>query len=256
MGWAAIASQHKKRERGCLEGFEGLGEFCNVLVGGCPTGDEAAEGVVVVDGFPCFKEDLGCQLFHLSVGKFDKLLIGRRVAKGETCIREELSELHGFVNGVLSDAQVESFGKKSIKLNACHTALCQQGTVTFDDGEELTRCIAARENDGFATEGTDFSATYVENVAMMSQPRQVEVTFCRHKPVAEAGTINEERNLVLLADGMNLFDFSSIVNGAKFGGEGDVHHAGIDDVLPCGVGMVGFQIVVQFCGIHLAVMGG
>lgn len=91
-------------KRGCLEGFEGLGEFCNVLVGGCPTGDEAAEGVVVVDGFPCLKEDLGCQLFHLGIGKFNKLLIGRGVTKGETCIGEESSELHGFVNGVLSDA--------------------------------------------------------------------------------------------------------------------------------------------------------
>lgn len=58
---------------------EGFGEGFDVLIGGCPGGDEADGGFGLATGPPEFKRHRLPKSVNYFVGKYEKLLIGMRV---------------------------------------------------------------------------------------------------------------------------------------------------------------------------------
>ena len=79
--------------------------------------------------------------------------------------------------------------------------------MLLDDAEEMGMCVAVGEDDCFAAEGTDFGSTDVEHIAVVCQERKGDVAGWGGESIAEAGTIDEERQLVFFADGLDGDEF-------------------------------------------------
>ena len=157
---------------------------------------------------------------------------------------------------MLGDVLVQIICEKGIELYACQTAFGKQSSVSFYDVHEVARCIATREDYGFATEGSNFCAANVEGVAVVGEPRKVEITFRRSKAVTQTCAVDEKFLIVPLANGKYLLDLLGCIDAAKFRREGDIDHAGYDHVLECRVGIEGFQPGFEFACIHLAAVRG
>ena len=175
--------------------------------GGGPGRGEADDGVGGVVGFPDIEADFRGEGFHVVVFQDYKLLIGR-------CFKEEGNPFflqHGNhflrpVDGVRSDAAVEVVRKEGVELDAQQAALRQEGAMLFDGGEEVLRGFL-RENDSFTAQGTDLGAADVEDVAEVFHVRQGEVAGGTGEGIAEAGTVDEQRQAVLVGDALDFSKF-------------------------------------------------
>ena len=91
---------------------------------------------------------------------------------------------------------------------------------------------------------------------MAGEPRQVDVAIGSRKAVAQAGSVDEEWNLEILANAMDGFEFARRIERAELGGEGDIDHAGKHHVRPRGVGVETTEIVLKLRRRHLAIVRG
>ena len=82
-------------------------QLIKVGFGRCPRGDEAADGVGVVVGFPMGEEDVGLQPVHTVVGDDDKLLVGGRVdVERQTCVGKDAAQTLCHDDGMTGDGHV------------------------------------------------------------------------------------------------------------------------------------------------------
>ena len=91
-------------------------------------------------------------MLDLFFRQYDKLLVGRRVLDGDASFCKQLSQLHGFVDGVARYVEIEHVSEQRIKLDARQSAFGQQRSVLLDDVEEMPRCIVFGENNCFAAQ--------------------------------------------------------------------------------------------------------
>ena len=136
-----------------------------------------------------------------------------------------------------ADAEVEIVGEERVELQAEQTSFGHQGTMLLDDGKEMTGSIATGKDHGFTTQRTHLGAADVEDVAELSQRRQVYVGSSAAEAIAQSGTVDEERYLVVAAYVVDGAELGLRVDGAVLRGERDVDHARVDHVGPRGVTM-------------------
>lgn len=119
----------------CSEEFE---QGVDVGFARGPAGGEAHDVGVVVVGEPGVEGGASVELRAPGAGEEEQLLVGRRVGEEAVALPEEsVAELHGHVDGVARDAQVESVGEEGVELDAEQAAFGEEGAVLLDDGEEV-----------------------------------------------------------------------------------------------------------------------
>ena len=79
---------------------------------------------------------------------------------------EDAFHLHGHIDGVARQLEIEIVGEQGIELESDECALGNDGTVLLLDGEEMLVGLSVGEDDGLATEGANLGSTDVENVAV------------------------------------------------------------------------------------------
>ena len=110
--------------------------------------------------------------------------------------------------------------------------------------------------DGFAAEGADLGAADVEDVAQAGKIRQGEVAGGAGEGVAEAGAVDEERQSVLMGNGLQFSEFRAGVDRPVFRRQGNVYEAGPDHVVLVRVCDGGGKEGFQFARVHFSVMLG
>ena len=171
---------------------------------------------------------------------------------------EDVSQLHRHIDGILANAEVKAIRKQCIELNACHTALCQQSTMSLHMCEESLRSnchlsiihCPLRKHHRFATQGTAFRSANIEGIAMMSHPSKVEIASLCHQAISQSCTIDVERHLILSANVIDGFQFYLIIYSTHFRGHSHIHHSRHSHVFPRGVGKESFEIGMQVVGRH------
>ena len=138
---------------------------------------------------------------------------------------EGIADLHGHVDGVLADAEIQVVRKQRVELQAEQAALGQQRAVLFGNGGEISRHVVLCKDCGLAEQRADLRAADVEHVAQLGQLRQGDVTLRTHQTVAEARAVEEERQIECLAHGGNALQLVFRVKRAVFGRMGDIDHA-------------------------------
>ena len=236
---------------------EQAGQAVDVFGRSGPTRGEAGEETPVGHGLPHLEAHFSVEALHLFGGEQGKLLVGGRVVEErDAFLLHRLPEAACLLDGVGGDAQVEAVGHKRVELHAEQAALGHEGSVLLDHGEELARRIAPGKDHGLAAEGSDLRAANVEHVAEAGQLRQREVALGAGQRVAQSGTIDEERQPIFAAHGVEGFQFGTRVDGAEFGGHRHVDHGGLHHVVARVVGAEGPEIVGQRGGGQFAVVGG
>ena len=139
---------------------------------------------------------------------------------------------------IFADLRVQIIGEQNVELDAQQTALCQQSALLLDHGHEVGRC-AVGEHHGLAAQRAHLGAADVEHIGEPGDVGQGHVGALGHQAVAQPGTVQKQRHLVFLTDGVQIFQLLFCVQGAVLGGVGDVHHAGEHHVVVVGIGIEG-----------------
>jgi len=240
----------------------------NILLGGGPAGDESAGGAGGIDGAPDLEADVAAKGGEVGIGDDVELLVRGRVDVGGVAqtIDEEAAQAHGQSDGLTAYGMVECGGwlgvggickglEQGLELNTHDAALGQQGSVALDAAEHVGWGVALGEDDGLATEGSALGAADIEDVGQAGEQRQRDIG-AGSEAVGETGAVDIEEQVVGATDVVQGAQLVGGVEGAEFGGEGDVDHSGAHHVL-CGlVGEIGGEPGAQLIGIELAFVGG
>ena len=152
--------------------------------------------------------------------------------------------------------EIQVIGKQGVKLLAHHAGLGQESPVLLDGGEKMGRHIAPGEHQSLAAEGAHLGAADVEQVAQRHHIRQCYIRGRTHETVAQAGPIHIQGQTVAAAGFRKSAQLRLGVQGAEFGGVGDVDHAGLHQVLPHLVVEKLCHVPVQIGGQQLALHMG
>ena len=165
----------------------------------------------------------------------DKLLVGGRVDEELAAfLLEDLFHLHGHLDGVARELEVEVVSEQGLKLQTNERSLGNDGTVLLLNREEVLVGLTVGEDHCLATERTNLRATNIENIAVACQIGQGDVaTFC-HQSVAQTCTVNIQWYVVVLADLIDVVQLLSAIKRTQLCWEGDIHQTGEH-----GVGIVG-----------------
>ena len=169
---------------------------------------------------------------------------------------EGIADLHGHVDGVLADAEIQVVRKQRVELQAEQAALGQQRAVLFGNGGEISRHVVLCKDCGLAEQRADLRAADVEHVAQLGQLRQGNVALRAHQTVAEACAVDVEWDIVPAADAGQLDELTLGVERAELRRVGDVDHAGIDKMLVTRILPVVLHIHPDILGAELAVVDG
>ena len=236
----------------CSEEFE---QGVDVGFARGPAGGEAHDVGVVVVGEPGVEGGASVELRAPGAGEEEQLLVGRRVGEEAVALPEEsVAELHGHVDGVARDAQVESVGEEGVELDAEQAAFGEEGAVLLDDGEEVGQQAGVGDDDCFAEERSDFRAPDVEHVAQACDVGERDVGCVCGEAVSQACAVDVEGDAVAAADSAQGFELGEGVEGAVFGRVGDVEHAGGCHVGVGGVGVEGRDVAVDVVGADFPVV--
>ena len=206
---------------------------------------------------PMGKFHLLLQALDDVVGQDDELLVGGRLEPELiTLFLEHPTHLHSLVNAVARQLEVEIIRKQCVELQSDKSSLGNDGAVLLLDGEEMLVGLTVGEHHRLATQGADLRAADVEHVAMARQEGQCNVAALGHQAIAQTRTVDIKRDVVVLADGIELRQFLRRIERAQLGGEGDVHQAGEH-----GMGIVAVvhevvEVFVEHTGTHLALLLG
>ena len=146
-----------------VEGFELFG--CR-----CPTGDETADGVVVVVVGETSKCDMLLKPLNVVVGNdYELLVCGRVQVQLIPFASEHLLNLHCHFHSVAADVEIEVVGEEGFKLRSVKPSFRNHRPVLLLYAEEIAVGIVVGEHHGFATQGSTFRSAYVEGIAMVSK---------------------------------------------------------------------------------------
>ena len=160
-----------------------------------------------VVGLPDVEADFGGEDAHVAVFEDYELLVCRGFEEeGDAFFLENGDQVPGAVDGVGGDAAVEVVREEGVELDAEEAALREEGAMLLDGGEEVFRGFL-REDDGFAAEGADLGSADVEDVAQAGEVRQGEVAGGAGQGVAQAGTIDEQGQSVLVRNRLQASQF-------------------------------------------------
>ena len=149
----------------------------------------------------------------------------------KTFTDEEFLHAHGCLDGLLGELEVEVVGEQRLELQTNQGTLGNHGPVLLLDGEEMLMGILVGEDNGLTAKGTNLRATDIKDVAMASQIGQGNIITLSHQTIAETGTIDIKRYLIMLADLIDIIELTGCVEGSKFCGEGDIHQARVDGMI-------------------------
>ena len=135
-----------------------------------PTGNESADGVMVVGLTEMGESNLLAEKISLFVSDDNKLLVGRGVdQKLEPLFLENILHPHGHLDGMFREMEVKLVGEQSFKLQADKGTFRNDGTVLFLDGEEVLMSLTIGKDHCLATEGADFRTADIEHVAVAGE---------------------------------------------------------------------------------------
>ncbi len=219
-----------------------------------PAGGKAHDGVRRVDLAPRLERSCPAQPLAVGMGEDDELLVGGRVdVEAVAPLGKSAAELHGHADGMAGNAQVEPVGEERVELQAQQAAFCKQGAVLLDEGEEVGEQLRVGNDDGLAEKRTHFCAADVEHVAQTGNVAKRDVGCFRREAVAQARTINEERDAVPMAHAAQAFKLAEAVERAVLSREGNVEHPGSHHVGVGGIGIETCDVVVDVVGADLSV---
>lgn len=210
--------------------------------------------MILVVRLPEAVGDFFCESVELFVGYDDEDLVGRGLEEQAVAVCVQgFSDGIGRCDGSFANLFVQVVREQRIKLQAEQPALGEQGAVLLHDREEMRCTVLLREDDGLAEECAAFRAADVEGIAARGNQRQAHIVLGAGERVGEAGAIEEERELVGLADCVQAAQFLGCVERAVLRRMRDVDHAGHDHVVAVAVGLEGRQICIDIFGAQLAI---
>ena len=156
--------------------------------------------MVRVVGLPDVEADFARKVFHLLVLQDDELLVGRRFEEeGDSFFLEHGDHVLCTLDGVRGDAAVEVVREEGVELDAQEAALREKGAVLLDGGKEVFRSLLC-EDDGLSAEGADLGPADVKDVAQAGEVRQCKVAGGAGEGVAEPGSVDEQRQAMLMCN--------------------------------------------------------
>ena len=195
------------------------------------------------------------QRFQLAVCQNGEHLIGGRfhieaVTLGSKALLQTVCGL----DGVPADAGVQIIGEQHVELQAQQTALGKQRALLLDHGHKVGRC-AVREHHGLAAQSAHLGAADVEHIGQAGNVLQGDVGALCHQAVAQPCAVHEQRHLVFLTHGVQLFQLRLSVQGAVLRRVRDIYHAGEHHVVVVGIGVEGSAPAAHIGSAHLALVG-
>ena len=227
-----------------------MDESCHIFFLCRPAGAEADDAVAVV-GFAAEAEsDSLFELFHPAVFYGEEDLVRRGVeVEGYPFGGERFFDFFCIEVGGASHLHIETIFEELVKLDAEEPAFGEERAVLLDHGEEVQDEVRVRDHDGFAEECAAFRAADIEDVCEAREVFESDVIGGAAEGVGEAGTVDEERNVVLAADGRNVCQLFFRIESAPFGRLGNVDHAGMHHVFPVVIGKeIGDVAIDRFGG--------
>lgn len=82
---------------------------------------------------------------------------------------EDAADAGSHSDGMARYLEIELIRKQRVKLDAEHSALGKQGSMTLHVGEEVFRCLHAREYHSFSHHGTHLGSTDIECITMFAR---------------------------------------------------------------------------------------
>ena len=154
--------------------------------------------------------------------------------------------------GVFADLEIEVIFEKLIELDAQEPPFGEKGAVLLDDGEEMGNQRRIRDHHRFAEEGAAFRAADVEDIREAGKVRERHVILGAAQGIGEASAVHEEGHVMGAAHGRNGGELFQRVEGAPFGGLGNINHPRRYHVVAVVIGIEGFHIIVDGSGAKLA----
>ena len=151
------------------------------------------------------------------------------------------------------DVEIEIVGEERSELNAQKSAFRQQGSVLFHQRcEVLQQSLTSYHT--FAKQRSDFGATDVEHITKRRQLRQGDVGSITGQTITQTSSVNEQRDVGILANVVQTLQLGFRIDGSVFGWETNVKHPGSYHVF---VGLVGIEVgyeLLQLLSIDLPVV--
>ena len=91
---------------------------------------------------------------------------------------------------------------------------------------------------------------------MACEPRKRDVALIGHESVSQSCSIDEELEVVLSADVSYATDFLCLVDGSVFGGEGDIHHSWLSQMVATLIVLELLHEGLEVVGTHLPIVIG
>ena len=176
-------------------------------------------------------------------------LVGRGV-KGQriAVFSEGFPQFVSCPDGGISDVEVEIIREEGIELEPGYKALGQEGTVLFDDGEEMGNQARIRKDDHLAEQGSAFRPADVEGTTETCQIGQGDVVCRAGEGIGQTGSVHIEFQLIFATDFADCGEFSPRVEGSVLRRLGDIDHARHDHMVPVPVGEPVFAGLFKLSG--------
>lgn len=158
--------------------------------------------------------------------------------------------------GMSADLVIESAAEECGELEAEEATFGKHGSVAFDKGAKMGKEFGTAGDHGFAEEGATFCASDIEDVAEGGDVAQGHIAAFGIETVGETGTVDEEGDVAVGAHFIKGLELTAIVDGAEFGGEGDVDGAGSNHGIVAVVGIETVDISGYVGRFETAVMAG
>ena len=229
-------------------------QFIEFGIGGGPTGDETADGVMAVGLPEVGKLYLTPQTFSLFVVHDHKLLVGGGIDQELIALAdEERLHAHRRLDGLLGELEVKVIGEKGFELQTDQGTLGNHGPMLLLDGEEVLVGILVGEDHRLATEGADLRAADVEDIAMAGEIGQGDVVAFCHQTVTETGPVDIKWYFVTLADLIDVVELTGRIKRTQLGGEGDIYQSRMDGVILVSVVHIVVEVFFEHCRLHLSI---
>ncbi len=110
---------------------------------------------------------------------------------------ERLADAERLGHGLPTDLLIKPLRKKGLKLQPQQTTLGQECTVLLDKRKEVRKSLRVAHNDRLAKQGTDLRTTYIKYIGQRGKLLERKVVPFGRQGIAQARTVDVERNLGL-----------------------------------------------------------
>ena len=189
------------------------------------------------------------------MGQDHELLVGGAVdVGGDAPGRKGVLDLLGLLHRPAADVEVQAVFKQRVKLQPQQPALGQHGAVLLDVAAEIGLQGRVRDDQRLPEQGPALGPADVEHVRELCHILQGHVGG--GQAVAHPGPVHEQDHVVPVAGGADVLQLLERIDRAVLGGEGDIHHPGLGDMLLDGARPVVLADLGHLGGGELAVLGG